>query len=136
MIENYSSETVEEKLKIPYIEKQNGNILAKKEEYEASMKHYSKSLLGVKYLKDSNDINTPELSEKFEKDIEIPVNLNLALCNIKVKNFQYVIHHASKVLELDPNNCKAYYRRAIGFHYTASVMYDRLMNSTKKQRKI
>ena len=79
------------------------------------------SLLGLKYLKDGGKITTSQLADKVAMDIEIPVNLNLALCNIKTKNFQYVLHHASLVLELDPNNCKALFRRAIGFYYTADV---------------
>lgn len=85
------------------------------------MKHYSKSLLGVRYLKEGGKITDPALIEKFEKEIELPVNLNMALCNIKIKNYSYVLHHASLALQIDPENCKALYRRAIGFHYTADV---------------
>ena len=114
---------MEDKLKIPYIEKNNGNIKAKQGDFDASMKHYSKSLLGVRYLKQGGHILTPELREAFAKDIEIPVNLNMALCNIKIKNYQYVIQHASEVLAIDPYNCKALFRRAIGFHYTADVLF-------------
>eukprot|EP00826_Nyctotherus_ovalis_P046392 TRINITY_DN5238_c0_g1_i5.p3 TRINITY_DN5238_c0_g1~~TRINITY_DN5238_c0_g1_i5.p3 ORF type:complete len:120 (-),score=21.97 TRINITY_DN5238_c0_g1_i5:377-736(-) len=86
------------------------------------MRHYSKSLLGVKYLRDGGNIQTEELIEKFAKEIELPVNLNLALCNIKVKNYPYAIHHATQVLEFDPDNCKALYRRGVGLRNTANVI--------------
>jgi len=110
-------------MKIPFIEKANGNILAKKGDFDASMRHYSKSLLGVKYLRDGGNIQTEELIQKYATEIELPVNLNLALCNIKVKNYPYAIHHATQVLEYDPDNCKALYRRGISLHNTANVIY-------------
>lgn len=123
IIEEYPCTTVEDKLKIPYIEKANGNIMARKGDYEASMKHYSKALLGVKYLRDGGHIQTEELIRQYGTEIELPVNLNLALCNIKVKNYPYAIHHANQVLEYDPNNCKGLFRRGIGLHNTANVIY-------------
>ena len=107
-------------MQIPYIEKSNGNIKAKQGDFEGSMKHYAKSLLGLKYLKEGRQIKE-ELLKQYEKEVEIPVNLNMALCNINVKNYQYAIHHASVVIELDPLNCKALYRRGLAFHHSAEV---------------
>jgi len=112
-------------MKIPYIEKNNGNIKAKKGDFYGSMKHYSKALLAIKYLKEGGNFNKPELISTYIKDIEIPVNLNLALCNLKINNFNNAIHHANAVLEHDPKNCKAFFRRGIAYHKIANVFFNK-----------
>lgn len=40
---------------MPYIEKENGNILARQEKYEEAIMHYNKSLFGMKMIFESEE---------------------------------------------------------------------------------
>lgn len=46
---------------------------------------------------------------------QIPCNLNLAQCYIKLKEYKSAISHTSKVLEIEQDNVKALYRRGISY---------------------
>ncbi len=127
IVEDYPSATLEEKLAIPYIEKSNGNIKAHQGDYEGSMRHYSKALLGVRYLRDGRQIEDEVTKKRLEREVEIPVNLNMALCNLTVKNYAYAIRYSTAVLDVDPLNCKALYRRGVGYRNTAEVEFVRLL---------
>eukprot|EP00794_Sanderia_malayensis_P012987 gene12986-14325_t len=41
--------------------------------------------------------------------------LNIAACQLKLKQYDYVICNCTKVLKIDQDNVKAFYRRAIAF---------------------
>ena len=51
--------------------------------------------------------------DKFEKEIEISVSLNLGLAYLKVKEYQLSVKYCTNVLNKDPDNDKAYYRRGV-----------------------
>jgi hypothetical protein len=48
--DDYPTRTDADKLNVPYIEKQNGNIYAKKLQYEDAIKHYNKALFAMRML--------------------------------------------------------------------------------------
>lgn len=54
-----------------------------------------------------NDIEWNELAQK-----KIPLLLNYAQCMLCQKNYYKAIECCTEVLKYDPNNLKAYYRRA------------------------
>ena len=43
-------------------------------------------------------------------EVEIPGSMNLALCYLKTKQYQYCVKYSAKVLEVQPSNVKALYR--------------------------
>lgn len=98
---------------MPYIEKQNGNILATRNDYYNAVKHYNKSLFALKMIFDHEDnlISDEETAVKYIKEIELPVCLNLALSYLKIEQYHYAIKYASQALDKDPENQKALYRR-------------------------
>ena len=49
---DYSTETKEQKLKVPYIEKMNGSISVKQGDWEKAINHYSKALFSLKCIFD------------------------------------------------------------------------------------
>ena len=44
---------------------------------------------------------------------KVPCNSNLAMCNLKLKEYKQCIHFATKVIDIDPGNIKAIYRRGM-----------------------
>ena len=112
----YPTETDAQKLNVPYIEKQNGNILVKKDQnYAEASKHYSKALFALSMLqKNENRIIPDEAAfEKFQKDIEIPACLNLGLAYLKIKEYDLSVKYCTQALAKEPNNDKALYRRGM-----------------------
>ena len=55
--------------------------------------------------------DTPE-QKKIIFDCKVSLFLNIAACNIKVKAFTEAVKACEEVLALDPDNLRAYYRRA------------------------
>lgn len=45
----------------------------------------------------------------------LPAHNNLALCYLKLKNFELVISLTNQVIGQDPSNAKARYRRGLAF---------------------
>ena len=92
------------KLLIPYIEKQNGNLCIncmKGEEDEKNGGHrvaiayYNKALLSLKMLFEGDVVKEQSQAVELIKNIEIPVCLNLALCYIKTGEYHYGIKYAT-----------------------------------------
>ena len=80
--------TPQQKLKVPYIERFNGNLAFQKGENEEAIKHYNKSLFGLKMLFTMDKdpvITTQEQAVKLIQEIEIIVCINLSLCYIRTQ---------------------------------------------------
>ncbi len=102
---------------MPYIEKQNGNIYATQHKFEDAIRHYNKSLFGMKMLFEQNNspIQDQETAVRYIQEIEIPSCLNLALCYLKVKEYHYAIKYCTQVIEKEQDNDKALYRRGLAY---------------------
>ncbi|CAG9313899.1 unnamed protein product [Blepharisma stoltei] len=124
----------EEKLLIPYQEKDEGNRLYKLGEIENASKSYSKALLAVNYLfKDAKIVE--EDAMKYVKEIKIPCLLNLSACYLKLKSsYENVIIHCSDVLSIEPENSKALYRRGVANMELAN--YDEARKDLKEARNL
>jgi tetratricopeptide (TPR) repeat protein len=98
---------------IPKIEKQLGDAKIKEHNFEGAINHYKNSIMSLKILFD-DDTSLTEDDKKATQLIEeigIPVHLNLALCYLKMKDWNNVVFYCNKVLELKPDNVKALYRK-------------------------
>lgn len=73
--------------------------------------------------KNENNIlgSSGDLIKKFEKDIEMPVSLNLGLAYLKVKEYGLSAKYCSQALSKDPDNDKALYRRGMAYLGTGDV---------------
>jgi hypothetical protein len=99
---------VEDKLRVPLIEKQNGNISINcmrgetdpekvKGSYRVAIAFYNKSLFALKCLFDNREspiIDSPQKAADLIFNVEIPVCLNLALCYIKMEEWHFAIRYA------------------------------------------
>ena len=108
----------EQKLKVPYIERFNGNLCVAKQDFEQGIAHYNKSLLSLKMLfqmEEDPAIKTQGQAVKMIKEIEVIVCTNLAHCYIKIEQYHHAIKYASQALDKDPENRKALYRMGIAY---------------------
>ena len=119
VVEEYSTRTKEDKLLVPYIEKQNGNICSRKQDYEHAIMHYNKALFAMKMLFENEDhiIGDQETAVKFINEIEVPVCLNLSLAYLKEEHYHYSIKYASQYLEKKGDDERALFRRGKAYMY-------------------
>ena len=90
--------------------KQRGNDFYKQGKYEYAAEKYGKALTIIEHLQLKEK---PGESEWIDFDtMKVPILSNYAQCKLHLKDYYEVIRHASKVLELDPQNVKCYFRRA------------------------
>lgn len=60
---------------------------------------------------------TSEEDSNLLRSVELPCYLNLALCNLKVKNYHNTLHFADDALRMDDKNLKAWYRKGMAHIY-------------------
>jgi AH receptor-interacting protein len=100
----------EEQIKaIPSL-KESGNSLFKEKKYAEALEKYGEALgyLEQLMLKEKpNDVEWNALNEQ-----KIPILLNFSLCKFNLNEFYSCIEHTSSILEYQPNNVKALFRRA------------------------
>ena len=118
MIEGVELESLDDKTLLPYIERFNGNIRVKQGNFVLAIEHYNKALLNLQTIfekyEDSMDRQQAML---LVLEVEGPCRLNLAHCFNKTGKYFHAVKYCQKVLENDPTNCKALYRR--GNAYTS-----------------
>lgn len=102
----------ENRLQIPYIEKEKGDKELKIKNYEEALRHYSKVQLAMKVLAEEKAINQEQL-KKYVEEVSIPTHLNQSFIMFQKGNWDYVIKFTSKILTIQPDNIKARYRKAM-----------------------
>lgn len=93
--------------------KEEGNRAFKDKDYEAAIAKYVRACVLLAQGKaQSTRVN----------ELKVSLNLNLAACHVARKAWDKVVIYCGKALELDPNNSKAYYRRAIANEAAGNVL--------------
>ena len=88
--------------------KEKGTKYFKDNKLNLALKMYKKV---VEYVNDDFDFKEKDELLKARDDFLISANLNLALCYLKTKQFVETKEACNKVLDLDPKNEKALFRR-------------------------
>ncbi|KAK9862962.1 hypothetical protein WJX84_007718 [Apatococcus fuscideae] len=97
----------EEKVEEASIRKDKGNALFKQSKFGRASKKYKKAIDLIDYdSKFEGDLRSRS------RDIKKGANLNLAACHLRLKQYKDARQACDKVLENDPANVKALYRRA------------------------
>lgn len=107
---DYSS--VEEKIAAGLKEKEKGNALFAKGEYEAAWMKYDRSFVHVYTSKEEWEA----IGKKARKDInqfKLPCHLNRGLCRLRKDDLDNAHWDFSEALRIDPENPKGLYRRAL-----------------------
>lgn len=97
-----------EKLEVAGHHKAVGNERFKAGNHSVAGKRYSKAL---KYLISINPVRLSDEERDQVKQLKVTCLSNLAASQLKLKIFHYANTNCSKVLEADPDNLKALYRR-------------------------
>jgi len=101
--------------------KSSGNHFYKKKDITSAIRKYKKAMKYIKILRESMGSTEEDEEEKIRK-IEVPITLNIAAALITDKNFEEAFKQCDKVLEIQPENSKALYRR--GQSYFGLMEYD------------
>lgn len=93
-------------------EKEKGKVAYEKADYEAAIEAWCMARGSFKYIVERKlyEDNEEKLQEVYK--LQVLINLNLAQACLKNKEFYQAVTHANKVLEVEPDNTKALYRKA------------------------
>ncbi len=100
----------EERIKLIPQLKESGNALFKEKKYSEAMEKYGEALT---YLEDlmikekPHDVEWNVLNEQ-----KMPILLNFSLCKFNLNDFYSCIEHTNTIIEHQPGNVKALFRRA------------------------
>ena len=110
---NHTNEYEPSNFEIPRIEKKLGDVRNSEKNYEEAITHYKNSIMALKILFDEETslIEDEKKASELIEEIGIPVHLNLAFCFLQLEDWKNVIFYCNKVLELNPDQIKALYRR-------------------------
>lgn len=107
----------EEKVAAAAVKKEKGNKAFKEGNLKAARTHYDKAVSTINYDKNFTD----DLKAQ-SKDLKKSCWLNLAAVQLKLKDYTDVKSNCGKVLQVDPSNIKALYRRAQAYVATQDFL--------------
>ncbi|XP_054258764.1 AH receptor-interacting protein-like [Macrosteles quadrilineatus] len=93
---------------VPRLREQ-GNLLYQQKQYQAAADKYAEAIGYIEQLllkEKPRDVEWNDLNAK-----KLPLLLNYAQCKLLLKDYYPVIEHCSTVLEFEPENVKALFRR-------------------------
>ncbi|XP_061369920.1 peptidyl-prolyl cis-trans isomerase FKBP65-like [Gastrolobium bilobum] len=106
----------QEKLEAGERKKHDGNLLFKAENFKRASKKYEKA---VKYIEFDHSFNEDE--KRQANTLRLSCNLNNAACKLKLEEYTEATRLCTKVLEQDPLNVKALYRRCQAYLKTSEL---------------
>jgi len=120
--ESYQLEN-HEKIQTAQLKKEEGNNFFKQGKYSLANKRYKKALSYIQYGEIKDDKNEVD-------QLKVSCHLNIAAILLKNKEYSNVISELKHVLEIEPNNVKALYRRSIALSSTGEF-FDALRDLNK-----
>lgn len=107
----------DEKVEAALHRKEKGNKAYKEGKLERATRQYDQAVQVIQYDKDYSDDQ-----KKRSKEVKKSCYLNLAQCWLKRSNCKEVCKNVEKVLEMDPMNVKAMYRRAQAYLHNSDFV--------------
>jgi len=102
--------STEEKFRVAEQKKTEGNELYKMGKYKRAVGKYKRAVS----LFDSDTGLSNEEKDR-AKTLTLPLFLNLAACNLKLKEYKDTIQNAKKARDNEPANVKAFFRRGSAY---------------------
>mmetsp|Transcript_16635 Transcript_16635/g.43499 ORF Transcript_16635/g.43499 Transcript_16635/m.43499 type:complete len:409 (+) Transcript_16635:43-1269(+) len=90
-----------------------GNQLFAEGRYQEALSKYA---VALSYMDEDFMIQLEGFYEDKAKQVKLPIHLNMAMCQLKSKDFQTAIYNCSEVLKMEPGNAKALFRRGTARH--------------------
>ena len=103
----------EEILKELFSTKKEADEELNQKNYDKAISLYDDIIFKIKDLENNKVIFSEEERNSFTNELIIPSNLNLSFIYFKKNDWKNVITHSTNVLNINPNNTKAKYRRCI-----------------------
>lgn len=107
--------SAEEKYEIAMRYKGQGTELFKDSRIVDAFRKFSKACKLLITLEPIKDLELDKQLEDNINDLRFALYNNMAICQLKQKNYQHVITLCTKVLDKDRNNVKALYRRGVAY---------------------
>eukprot|EP01091_Cochliopodium_minus_P008940 TRINITY_DN2109_c0_g1_i1.p1 TRINITY_DN2109_c0_g1~~TRINITY_DN2109_c0_g1_i1.p1 ORF type:complete len:754 (-),score=234.00 TRINITY_DN2109_c0_g1_i1:50-2278(-) len=115
----------EEKIKLAEEKKDQGNKHFGDLDYSGAITRYTQA---IALLNEIHDV--PEETKQKSETLKLSIYLNLAMSNLKLKNFGKLIANCTNALKIDPKNVKALYRRSLG--HSGEKLYDNALSDLKE----
>lgn len=80
--------------------------------FEATSPDWQSKGIDDDKLREVDDLGQTDFQKKRIHKLKVTTFLNIAACNIKANDFKSSVEACNEVFKLDPDNLRAYYRRA------------------------
>ncbi|KAL6760549.1 hypothetical protein V8C86DRAFT_2550657 [Haematococcus lacustris] len=90
-----------------------GNQLFAEGKYREAMGKYATAL---SYLDEDFMMQLEGFYEDKANEVKVPIHLNMAACQLRIKDYHTAVYNCSEVLKLQPGNVKALFRRGTARH--------------------
>ncbi|XP_076345928.1 AH receptor-interacting protein isoform X1 [Tachypleus tridentatus] len=107
--ESWAMEPEEKLASVPKL-REEGNVLYRAKEYKKAAEKYTEALNRLEQLLLREKPGDEEWNQL--DNMKIPLLLNYSQCKLLEKDYYAVIEHTTSVLQKEPNNIKALFRRA------------------------
>ncbi|ETV73867.1 hypothetical protein, variant [Aphanomyces astaci] len=115
MLEDNPPATVDERLHSSNEQKEEGNVLVKKGDYEGAQKCYDTAFVHIFYGKDEWEVLVSAEDKIRINNHKVPLYLNRALCKIKLNKWADAEWDCDKAIEINNTLPKAHFRRSLVF---------------------
>ncbi|KAL8616828.1 hypothetical protein ACOMHN_017865 [Nucella lapillus] len=127
---DFTSESCKEEVRKVVLDvKEVGNGLFKAGKYGPARRKYKKALRYLEHLDNEQKFSAEE-GKALEKELHIPVTLNMAACCLKLQDYDGALEHCKEVLEADESNSKAHFRQ--GQAYNGNKDFEQALASLQK----
>lgn len=109
---DYDYSSIEEKIAAGLVEKEKGNKLFAKHDYEAAWKQYDRCFVHIYTSKEQWEAIGSEARQSIN-NFKLPCHLNRGLCRLRKNDLQNALWDFSEALRIDSSNPKGLYRRAV-----------------------
>ncbi|KYM97529.1 PREDICTED: peptidyl-prolyl cis-trans isomerase FKBP4-like [Cyphomyrmex costatus] len=107
--------SAEEKYQVASRYKEKGTVLFKDSRIIDAFRRFSKACKLLITLEPIADLELNKQLEYNINNLKLALYNNMAICQLKQKNYQHVVTLCTKVLNKDKNNVKALYRRGVAY---------------------
>ncbi|KAK1933974.1 Peptidyl-prolyl cis-trans isomerase FKBP4 [Phytophthora citrophthora] len=115
MMEENPPPTVDERIASALEQKEKGNALIAKKDYDQAQKCYDSGFVHIFYAKEEWENFVPEEDKDKVNKVKLVLYLNRALCKIKLMKIEDALWDCDQAILLDSTNGKGHFRRGLVF---------------------